>query len=96
MAPKQRLVHVPSVVVEQPTAVTNEREGTYKPVRVVVRTPDEYQRCLQELLTQIRALEKTVHELRSMAGEQVTMLPTLIDAMQVAKDTVRLMLDTAG
>lgn len=88
-----RLVHVPPVVVEQPTAVSNEREGAYKPMQIIAKSPDEYERALRELMTQLRTLERSIAELKRAAGEEVLMLPTLVDAMQVAKDTVKLMLD---
>lgn len=93
---KQRFVHVKPEPIEGPTAATMEREGYYKPVAVVARNESEYQRALMELLNQVRSIEQTINQLKRAAGKEPQLLPTLMDAMQIAKDTVRAMMHNAA
>lgn len=93
---RQRFVHVPPAQIEGPTARIIEREGVYKPMAVVAANEDEYGRALKELLAHLRASEQAVRELKKAGGESVKMLPTLSDALKLAKDTVRLMIKEAA
>lgn len=93
---RQRLVHVPSVQLEQPTAQIVEREGVYKPIRTVAQNDADYQAALQELLGKLHAAERAVMDLKKASGEKVSLLPTLSDALKVAKQTVRLMMQEAA
>lgn len=93
---KQRFVHVRPQAIDGPTAATREREGVYKPAKVVASNPGEYERALQEMMRHLRAIERSITELRAAAGEDPQLMPTLQDAMKVAKDTVRLMLNSAA
>lgn len=93
--PSQRLVNVPPVVVEGPTAVTNEREGIYKPVIRVAENRNEYERALAQLSSQLHAIDRTISELKAAAGEPVDLLPQLTDALKVAKQTLRMMRQSA-
>jgi len=95
--PKQRLVHVPSVTIEGPTAATNQREGDYKPVDVVVQNDDELGRALNALAAQIRAVDRTISQIKKAAGKKSTpLISTLVDSLHVARDTVQLMLKSAA
>ena len=88
--PEQRLVHVVPERVEGPTAVETSREGYYKPMSVVVQNDSEYMRALNELQTQVTAIQRTISELKRHAGEeQRSLLVTVADAMIVAKDAMR-------
>jgi hypothetical protein len=92
-----RLTHVPVATVSGPTASTQEREGEYKLISDVVKNDDEYHRCIRQLQNQVSSMESTIRELKRQAGEQSSsLLPTLEDAMQVARSTVSLMLDEAA
>lgn len=62
---EEQFVHVPIVKAEG----TTDREGEYKPVSVIVQQPSEYELAVNELLTKIRALQRTVRQLREVAGE---------------------------
>jgi hypothetical protein len=95
--PPQRLIHVPVEVVEGPTAnQRSSREGCYKPAEVVASDPNELERALKEALSQLRALERLVADIRRAAGEEPPLLVQLTDALHVARDTVSLMLRTAA
>lgn len=88
--PEQRLVHVVPERIEGPTAVDTSREGYYKPVSVVVQNDSEYMRALNELQSQVTAIQRTIAELKRHAGEeQRPLLVTVADAMIVAKDAMR-------
>jgi len=88
----QRLVHVPSVTLDQPTAQMVEREGVYKAIREVAADSGDYSAALGELMGKLRAAERAIVELKKAAGANVSLLPTLSDALKVAKQTVRLMM----
>lgn len=60
--PGAKLVHVPSLTIEGGT-----REGEYKPVSVVVDTITEFERALNEALTQLRAAQAAVRLLEAAA-----------------------------
>jgi hypothetical protein len=42
-------------------------------------------------MTQVRALERSMRELKKAAGED-RLFPTLLDSIKVTKDTLRLMM----
>lgn len=65
---EEQFVHVPIVKM----AGTTDREGEYKPVSVIVRQPSDYELAVNELLTKIHALQRTVRELREVAGKHDT------------------------
>jgi hypothetical protein len=90
------LVHVPAISIEGPTAAINDREGSYKPIAKVVKSEPEYVRALRQLQTQMHALERSINELKRAHGHDVSLLPTLVDAMQVAKDTLKLMIEQSS
>ena len=92
----QRLVHVPSVTLNQPTAQIVEREGVYKPIREVAKDQADCHAALGELMAKLRAAERAVMELKNAAGANTKLLPTLSDALKVAKQTVRLMMQEAA
>lgn len=92
----QRVVHVPPVQIDGPTAATNRREGVYKTIASVVKSESEYERALRQLQMQMHAIERSIHELKRACGKEEVLLPTLVDAMKVAKDTLRLMLERAS
>lgn len=88
--PEQRLVHVVPDRIEGPTAVETSREGYYKPMSIVVKNDSEYMRALNELQTQVTAIQRTIAELKRHAGEQQKpLLVTVADAMIVAKEAMR-------
>lgn len=93
---KSRLVHVPPAQIEGPTAATQKREGTYKPSSVIVKSESEYNRALRELQSQVNAIQRTIQELKRAAGEEMQLLPQLQDAIQLARETIRLMHDQAA
>lgn len=88
---QQRLVHVPPVEpIEQPTAVISDREGSYKPMKVVAQNSDEFLRSMNELQTQLRALERTIRQLQRAAGHQAKpLIVALDDAMKIAKELIQ-------
>ena len=92
----QRLAHVPVEVIEGPTAASNGREGCYKVICEIVKDSSEYQRALRQLQTQVSAIQLTIADLRQQAGEHSNdLLPTLVNAMELARSTIRLMLEQA-
>lgn len=91
-----RLVHVPPVQIEGPTAVDNGREGVYKPIATVVKSESEYERALRQLQQQMHSIERSINELKRACGKDEVLLPTLVDAMKVARDTIRLMLERSS
>jgi hypothetical protein len=94
----QRLINVPVVKVEGPTAVIEEREGVYKPVSMVVRDPGDYQKALNLLMTQRNAMERTIRDLRRAAkdeGKEPKYINQLVEALAIAKSTLSLMADSA-
>jgi len=93
----QRLVHVPVEVIEGPTAANREHEGCYKVITEIVKDSSEYQRALRQLQVQVGTIQLTIADLRQHAGEHLgDLLPTLVDAMEVARSTIRLMLEQAS
>jgi hypothetical protein len=89
---RQRLVHVPALIVQGPTAASNEREGSYKTITEVAANEGEYHRALRQLQTQVSTIQVMIRALKqAKAGEPDELLPALEDAMNVAKSTVRLM-----
>ena len=94
---EQRLVHVPTAKVEGPTAHVYNPEGVYKPVSKVAKCADEYARALEQLMKQLRAIERSIRELQDAAsGEQTNLVPELKDALRIARSTVSLMLQQAS
>lgn len=94
---EQRLVNVPVVRVDSPTAATTEFEGVYKPVSVVAASEPDYKAALGQLMSQLRAAENAVLELKRARGVKgVELLPTLTDALKLARATVRLMMKEAA
>lgn len=99
--PAAKMVHIPSVTIEQPTAAVTDREGIYRVIPEVAADTDEYEIALKYLLTQIRGLERKVTALKKAAkaaGQQVDdeAYPALRDGLKIAKDSLRLMLETAA
>lgn len=95
---EQRVVHVPVVEsIEGPTAASHDAEGVYKTIETVVLNNDELSRALRQLQVQMSAIAKSIREIKGVAGqERLDLLPTLEDAMAVAKGTVKLMLEEAA
>lgn len=90
---EKRLIHVPSVSYDEPTAADTEREGSYKPIQVVVQCETSYEAALRELMTLMRSVEKSIRELKAAHGEETDLMPTLQDAMSLAKKTLKAMID---
>lgn len=93
---RQRLVHVPSVALDQPTAAITDREGSYKPISRVVADASDYEKAMGELMRILRSAELAVTELKKAAGGDVSLLPTLSDSLKVAKSTLKLMMKEAS
>lgn len=88
---EQQLVHVRPRFIEEPTAAINEKEGSYKPIKVVAKNPLDYEHAMAELTTHLRAIEKTVRDLQKAAGEPV--LPLVLsfkETMALARETLSL------
>ena len=60
---KEKFIHIPVMAAED-GADTDTREGSYKPVSVVVRTQDEYQRALSALLSRLEAAKASLDDLQ--------------------------------
>ena len=96
---ESRWVHVPVAKVEQPTAVIQEREGVYKPIRVVAKDPHDYRKCLHELMKQREAMDRTIRELQRAArvhNPKVKLIDQLVDELSIVKTTLHLMLKEAA
>lgn len=80
---EQHLVHVPSVVSSE------SREGAYKPIAAVVRSPTDFELALQEVSAKARSLASAVRDLESAAdGQHRDLIPTLRHELQIVSDTV--------
>lgn len=89
---KSRYVHVPVTLINEPTATITEREGSYKPIRVVIQNENDYELALNQLQVQVNSINRTIREMQRLAGKKVKpLIKTLEDAMVVAKDTIKLM-----
>jgi hypothetical protein len=93
-----QLFHVKSEQIDGPTAKITEREGRYKPIAEVVKSPSEYALALRELMTQRNAMDSTIRELKRAAkgvAKEPTLLQQLEEALRSVKSVLRLMLKEA-
>lgn len=60
------LVHVPRIEMDEPEG--DSREGTYKPVSLVVRVEDEFTRAWREAVTRLDAAYRAVKEIADEAN----------------------------
>jgi hypothetical protein len=69
-----QLVHVPRVAVLSATEETEDagKGGEYKPAEVIVRSPDEFSRALDEALTKLHAARRAVDHLQRIAEQNPT------------------------
>lgn len=83
-----RLVHIRPVTVKGEGA-----EGEYRPINAVVKTIGEYERCLDELLKKIHAIQETVDQLTGAAGKHSgkNHVTALIKSLSIAENTVHLL-----
>ena len=63
---EERLVHVPFRIIED-SDDTGNKEGYYKPISVVVRNIDEYDRALEAIKGRLGAARKAYEELKVAA-----------------------------
>lgn len=93
-----RWLNVPVSKIDTPTAVIQEREGIYKPVNVVVKEPEDYRKCLEQLIKQRNAMDQTIHELQKAAkkhGKPINLMTQLVDGLEIVKTTLSLMMKAA-
>ena len=82
----EQLIHVPTIETQE-----SSREGTYKPVSVVVESQDEFSRALDEALSKQRAAKRAVDLLMSKArdeGRQTEQLALALKSMSIAEQAL--------
>ena len=95
---KSRYFHVPREVVEEPTAVDADPEGSYKPLSKIADSPSDYMRSLLELTKQRTAMDRSIRELNRAAtksGVRSEHLVTLRQGMGIVRDTLRILVKEA-
>lgn len=88
---ENRLVNVPRITVKGESA-----EGEYLPINAVVKSIGDYERCLNGVLADFHALQRSVDELTEAAGEHgaVDHITALIKSLNVAENAIRLLRKT--
>lgn len=83
------LVHVPS-------AERGEKEGTYKPLPMLVKAPDEYQRALAEAKQQLAAAQRAVDSLveltnRAAGADKIALIAQIARGMELMREALQKM-----
>lgn len=92
-------VHVPTIVSDSPTAVIAEREGIYRPVEEVVKSPSEYVAALREMESYRSAMNRSIRQLKRAAkkiGKGGDLLVRLEEELMIVKQTLQLLINEAA
>lgn len=81
------MVHVPQII----TVDEQKKEGVYNKPSVIVKCISEYERALGEALTRLRAAEKTVDVLKSVATDKdiIAVISIAMQAISAAREAIQ-------
>lgn len=96
---RSRYIHVPTITSDEPTAAIAEREGVYRPVVEVVKSPSDYLASLRELESHRQAMNRAIRELKRAAkkiGKGGDLLVRLEEELMIVKQTLQLLMNEAA
>lgn len=96
---RTRWMHTPPIVRDEPTAVLMQREGVYRPITEIVKSPSEYLATLKELESHRQAMNRAIRDLKRAAkkiGKGGDLLVRLEEELMIVKQTLQLLINEAA